>query len=219
MNTKPRGVFYFCIFKMKFSIAKILTVLSLAALCTLSACDDEDEYYSPKPRGYFRIDFPEKKYKVYDSICPYSFEIPVYSRVKKATEPNNPCSFNLDFPEFKATLYLGYRPIDNNIATYLEDSHNFANKHQIKATGLDEIAILRDSAKVYGLLFDIAGNTASSLQFYLTDSTKHFLRGSLYFNSVPNVDSLKIVIEFLKKDVLHLINTTQWKEKRLIHNP
>ncbi|MBX3165744.1 MAG: gliding motility lipoprotein GldD [Bacteroidetes bacterium] len=196
---------------MKFSITKILTVFFLATLFVFSACDDEYEYYSPKPRGYFRIDFPEKKYKVYDSLCPYSFEIPTYSKVKKASEANTPCSFNLEFPDFKATLYLGYRPVNNNIAVYLDDSHNFAKKHQIKATGLDEIVILRDSAKVYGLLFDIAGNTASSLQFYLTDSTKHFLRGSLYFNSVPNVDSLKIVIEFLKKDVLHLINTTRWK--------
>lgn len=106
---------------------------------------------------------------------------------------------------------MGYREVKNNIATYLDDSHYFANKHQVKATGLDEIAILRDSAKVYGLLFDISGNTASSLQFYVTDSTKHFLRGSLYFNSIPNIDSLQIVVDFLKKDILHIINTTAWK--------
>ena len=93
----------------------------------------------------------------------------------------------------------------------MDDSHDIANRHQIKATGLNEVAIYRDSSKVYGLLFDIAGNTASSLQFYLTDSTTHFLRGSLYFNSVPNIDSLQVVIDFLKLDVLHLINTTKWK--------
>jgi gliding motility-associated lipoprotein GldD len=87
----------------------------------------------------------------------------------------------------------------------------FANKHQVKATGLEETVVLRDSAKVYGLLFDIAGNTASSLQFYLTDSTHHFLRGALYFNAKPNIDSLKIVVDFIREDVLHLINTTRWK--------
>jgi gliding motility-associated lipoprotein GldD len=76
---------------------------------------------------------------------------------------------------------------------------------------LDEIVVLRDSAKVYGLVFDIAGNTASSLQFYLTDSTKHFMRGALYFNTKPNIDSLQIVVDFIKKDVLHLINSTKWK--------
>jgi gliding motility-associated lipoprotein GldD len=71
--------------------------------------------------------------------------------------------------------------------------------------------ILRDSVKVYGLIYDIEGNTASSLQFYVTDSTKHFIRGALYFNVRPNIDSVKIVLEFLKKDVLHLIQTLQWK--------
>ncbi len=196
---------------------KAATVLFLTlglSLFVLSACDDDDDVvYSPKPRGYSRIDFPKKEYRKYDSLCPYQFEIPVYSQVTKATEVTDPCSFNLEFPTFKATLYVGYRPVNNNIAQYLEDSHYFANKHQQKATGLDEVVILRDSAKVYGLLFDIAGNTASSLQFYVTDSTKHFLRGSLYFRCVPNIDSLKIVVDFIKADVLRMINTTAWKEK------
>jgi gliding motility-associated lipoprotein GldD len=96
---------------------------------------------------------------------------------------------------------MGYREVKNNLATYLDDSHYFANKHQVKATGLDEIVILRNNAKVYGLLFDISGNTASSLQFYMTDSTKHFLRGSLHFNSIPNIDSLQIVVDFLSFEV------------------
>jgi gliding motility-associated lipoprotein GldD len=102
--------------------------------------------------------------------------------------------------------------VNNDLGKHIENSHYFANKHQIKATGLEETVIARDSAKVYGLLFDISGNTASSLQFYLTDSTHHFLRGSLYFNSVPNIDSLKIVVDFIRKDVLHLINTAAWKK-------
>jgi gliding motility-associated lipoprotein GldD len=180
---------------------------------SLVSCDDDDVVYSPKPKGYCRIDFPKKNYRIYDSLCPYIFEIPKYSRIVNDENPEaNPCWLNLEFPEFKATLYLSYKPVKNNIAKYLDDSHDIANRHQIKATGLNEVAILRDSAKVYGLLFDIAGNTASSLQFYLTDSTTHFLRGSLYFNSVPNIDSLQVVIDFLKLDVLHLINTTKWKK-------
>lgn len=176
------------------------------------SCDDDDVVYSPKPKGYCRIDFPKKNYRIYDSLCPYTFEIPKYSRIVNDENPKeNPCWLNLEFPEFKATLYLSYKPVKNNIAKYLDDSHDIANRHQIKATGLNEVAIYRDSSKVYGLLFDIAGNTASSLQFYLTDSTTHFLRGSLYFNSVPNIDSLQVVIDFLKLDILHLINTTKWK--------
>jgi gliding motility-associated lipoprotein GldD len=105
--------------------------------------------------------------------------------------------------------------VHNDLDKHLENSHYFANKHQVKATGLDEINILRDSAKVYGLLFDISGNTASPLQFYLTDSTRHFLRGALYFNSVPNIDSLKIVVDFIRADVLHIINSTSWKKEEI----
>ena len=199
---------------MKLPFAKYAAIVGyVIATLSFSACrDEDDEVFSPKPRGYCRIDFPEKHYKPYDNNCPYRFEVPDYSRVVPAgRNGSEPCNVNLEFPQFRATLYLGYREVHNNLSQYLEDSHYFANRHQVKATGLDEIAIMRDSVKVYGLLFDIAGNTASSLQFYLTDSTTHFLHGSLYFNSAPNIDSLKIVVDFLKKDVLHLINTTHWK--------
>lgn len=192
---------------------KIFFLLAAGLLTILfSHCDDEDIAYSPKPRGYLRIEFPEKKYKKIETNCPFDFEIPAYSQMKlNAGKKAEPCWYNVVFPGLKATLHLSYKPVSNNLATYLDDAHEIANKHQIKATGLDEIAVIRDSARVYGLVFDIAGNTASSVQFYLTDSTKHFLRGSLYFNAVPNADSLKIVVDFLKKDILHLINTAKWK--------
>lgn len=193
------------------SLKKII-LISSCLLILFSGCDTDEEILSPKPKGYYRIDFPEKKYKLYDSMCPYTFEIPTYSEIVKNKQASaEPCWLNIEFKTLRATIYLSYKPVKNNIAQYLEDSHEFANRHQIKATGLDQITILRDSAKVYGLLFDISGNAASALQFYLTDSTNHFLRGSLYFNSAPNVDSLKIVIDFLKTDILHLINTTKWK--------
>lgn len=194
------------------SLKKII-LFSSWLLIAFSNCDDDEEILSPKPRGYYRIDFPKKHYKLYESECPYTFEIPDYSEIGKNKRTGvEPCWLNIEFKKLQATIYLSYKPVKNNIAQYLEDSHEFANKHQIKATGLDQITILRDSAKVYGLLFDISGNAASAVQFYLTDSTKHFLRGSLYFNSVPNADSLKIVIDFLKIDILHLINTTRWKD-------
>lgn len=199
---------------MKLHYKAIFFVLILVVAIGSISCEDEDEVFSPKPRGYFRINFPEKQYRIYDSLCPYSFEIPIYSRitldVHKGAEP---CWLNLEFPRFNATIYLSYKLLlhDTDIIRNLENSHYFANKHQVKATGLEEIPVVRDSAKVYGLVFDIEGNTASSVQFYLTDSTHHFLRGSLYFNSVPNIDSLRIVVDFIKKDILHLINTTRWK--------
>jgi gliding motility-associated lipoprotein GldD len=190
---------------------KCLLVTAMTAFC--ASCEDDDPVYSPKPRGYVRINFPEKNYRLYDSICPYSFEIPVYSRMEADRHKGaEPCWLNLHFPQFKATIHLSYKTIEHNLSKYLEDSHDFAKRHEIKATGLEETPVIRDSARVYGLLFDISGNTASSLQFYLTDSTSHFLRGALYFNSVPNSDSLKIVIDYLKQDILHLIRTTRWKQ-------
>ena len=177
--------------------------------------DEEDEHTMPKPRGYYRIAFPEKKYKLYDSICPFTFEYPHYSYIEKDPHPMaEPCWINIQFPYFKATLHISYKDMPHKkIAALIEDSRNLAVKHQIKSTGMEKTVILRDSAQVYGLLYDIEGNTASSLQFYVTDSTSHFIRGALYFNVRPNIDSVKIVLQFLRKDVCHLIQTLKWKKK------
>lgn len=187
-------------------------LMPLLLLCHLSCTDEDDIIYSPKPRGYIRIHFPEKKYTAIKTDCPFEFDIPDYSKIVLNDRKNaEPCWMNLEFPSFKATVHLSYKPVNKNIAEFIDDAHDIANRHQIKATGLEEIPVIRDSAKVYGLLFDISGNTASSVQFYLTDSTRHFLRGSLYFNTVPNIDSLRIVVDFLRQDILHLINSTKWK--------
>ncbi|MGZ4099778.1 MAG: gliding motility lipoprotein GldD [Bacteroidia bacterium] len=197
---------------MNYKFLLPVLVLVLVLVLVFISCDDEDPIYSPKPRGYCRINFPKKEYRLFDTTCPYQFEIPKYSRIVGDNRKDaQPCWYNIEFPQFRATLHLSYKPVSNNISNFIDTSHYFALKHQIKATGMDETPILRDSSKVYGLLFDIGGNTASSLQFYLTDSTRHFLRGSLYFNVVPNIDSLKIVVDFIRQDVLHLINTTRWK--------
>lgn len=187
-------------------------ILALAVSICFMSCDEEDEVYSPKPRGYFRINLPKKEYSKYDSTCPFAFEIPKYATIGRDKHSGSePCWLNIQFPQFKATIHLSYKKVENNISTYLEDARSFAIKHQIKATGLNESVIIRDSSKVYGLLYDIEGNTASSLQFYLTDSTNHFLRGALYFDAVPNTDSLKLVIDFIREDVIQLIKTTKWK--------
>jgi gliding motility-associated lipoprotein GldD len=191
---------------------RLMAILPL--LAGMAGCDEEEPVYSPKPRGYMRISFPEKKYRLYDSVCPYRFEIPVYARMQPDVHQGaEPCWMNLEFPAFRATVHLSYKPVKGNLDRYVEDSHDFANRHQIKATGVDETVVVRDSARVYGLLFDIEGNTASSLQFYITDSTSHFLRGALYFNSVPNADSMKVVVDFLRDDVLRLIRTAGWKQR------
>ena len=180
---------------------------------SFTSCESDEEAFLPKPKAFLRIDFPEKDYKVYDSICPFKFEMPVYSRIENE---KTPCWINLVYPRFKAKLHMSYHSLNGDLPNYLEDAYELASKHQIKASGLEEQVVLRDSAKVYGLIYNFQGNTATSMQFYLTDSTKHFFRGSLYFNCPPNVDSLKLVINFLRKDVLKLIQTFSWKEENLI---
>jgi len=196
-------------FKSKLLISLVLLIGAL----NLVSCDDEDKVYSPKPRGYFRIKMPEKKYRHYSGNCPFEFDIPEYALINQDKHAGaEPCWLNLDFPQFKATVHLSYKQVNNNISTYLEDARGFAVKHQIKATGIDESVILRDSARVFGLMYDIDGNTASALQFYITDSTNHFLRGALYFNTAPNIDSLRLVIEFIREDILQLVKTAQWKK-------
>jgi gliding motility-associated lipoprotein GldD len=188
-------------------------ILIFSSLIIFTSCvDDDDEIYIPKPKGYFRIDFPKKEYRVYDSICPYSFEIPTYAFIDNDKHLKaDPCWLNINFPKYNAKIHLSYKVISNNLDTILNQSRDFVVKHQIKSTGIDEVVIIRDSAKVYGLVYDISGNSASNIQFYVTDSTHHFMRGALYFNSVPNIDSLKIVVDYLRTDILQMIKTFKWK--------
>lgn len=189
---------------------KLLLIL-LCAFMLVSCSDDDGIAFIPKPKGYFRIDVPKKAYRLYDSLCPYSFEIPTYSFINNDLHKGaDPCWININFPQFNAQIHLSYKVVTNNLDTFLNDSRDFAIKHQIKATGLEETVIMRDTAKVYGLIYDIQGNTASGVQFYLTDSTKHFMRGALYFNSIPNIDSQKVVIDFIRKDIIHMIQTFKW---------
>lgn len=167
---------------------------------------------TPKPRGYFRIDFPDKKYRTYDSICPFSFEYPVYCEVVKDRDKNaEPCFMNIESEHFNSTIHLSYKDINKNLATLIDDAHTLAYKHTIKADAIDEKPISDSKRKVFGLLYDIQGNAASPLQFYVTDSSRHFLRGSLYFNVPPDKDSLAPAINFFRKDILHLIETLKWK--------
>lgn len=172
-------------------------------------CDGE---YFPKPRGYYRIDFPQHEYQRYDSVCPYSFDYPIYSVVVDDTSADaEPCWFNIEFNKMNAKIYMSYKTGKDNINGYIEDSYNMVYKHTIKADAINERVFADSIKKVYGVLYEIKGNAASSLQFFVTDSIQHFLRGALYFNSVPNKDSLKPVIEFIKPDIIRLIESVEWK--------
>jgi len=171
-----------------------------------SACNQE---YVPKPRKYFRIDLPEKKYEKYLSDYPFTFENPIYSKVIDYKKDSN--WVNIVFPDFNAAIYLTYKRVNNNLGEYLEEAHTFAYKHTIKADAINENMLTFPAHNVYGILYEIKGNAASSVNFYATDSTANYLRGSLYFNVAPNKDSLAPVIKFITEDIAHLIETLEWK--------
>ena len=170
--------------------------------------------YTPKPLGYMMIDFPEKAYQVFDSICPYTFEYPVYGMIlPDDSRIAEKYWINIYFPQFDGTIHISYKEVNNNLDEFIEDSRTLAYKHTIKADAIREVVYTTKERNVYGLIYEIKGNAASSTQFYLTDSINHFLRGSLYFNVQPNVDSLAPVITFFREDIEHMIETFEWKNQ------
>jgi gliding motility-associated lipoprotein GldD len=184
-------------------------VLLALAVCFQFGCRDKSV---PKPRGYFRIDLPAKGYRLYDTICPFIFEYPVYSRISYDVGKNSePCWFNLEFPRNHAIIHFSYKVVNKNLPLLLKESNDYAYSHTIKADAITEQPWLNKDNKVFGILYDIKGNTASSIQFFLTDSTRNFLRGALYFSSEPNSDSLAPVIQFFREDIVHMIETFKWK--------
>jgi gliding motility-associated lipoprotein GldD len=180
----------------------------------LSSCNSD---YIPKPRGYFKIDFPNHQYQSFDKPgYPYKFEYPVYAQVVQDSTffdktPENPFWINIDFPRFNGRIYISYKEVGKNTFDKLkEDAYKMTYKHTSKATSIDD-SVFRTALGVSGVFFTVGGNAATGKQFFLTDSTRHFLRGALYIDTTPNEDSLSTVNQFLQQDVLHLINTFQWK--------
>lgn len=189
----------------------LIYLLIFSGIYILNGCSDNAV---PKPRGYFRIDLPDKEYQLLDSTFPYRFEYPVYAQITQdPNAPREPYWINVDFPIFKARVHLSYKPVKNNLSTFAEDAHSLVMKHIPKASSIEEIRIDNENAQVYGLIYDIKGTGAASpYQFYVTDSTDHFLRGALYFSALPNNDSLSPVIIFIKEDIMHMLETLEWED-------
>ena len=174
----------------------------------------------PKPKGYFRIDLPQREYLIFNEqtgiICdlPLSFEYPVYGKLLFQSENiTEPGWFNIEFPNYKAKIFFTYRNINNDFADLMEQTYKMNVKNHIaKADAIKEQVFDNQENKVYGILYDLKGNTASAVQFYATDSIHHYLRGSLYFSSEPDADSLEPVINFFRGDIIHLIETLKWKK-------
>lgn len=168
--------------------------------------------YTPKPKAYYRIDFPKKEYQNWNTDFPYSFDRLSMTKIEKdATKGAEKYWANIQYPEYRATIHLSYKNVDNNLEEYLEDSRKMAYKHSIVADAIAEQVYINNEENVYGMIYRIKGNAASSVQFVATDSTKHFLRGALYFQEHPNQDSLAPVIQFIDKDIVRLMESLKWK--------
>ncbi len=190
---------------------RIRTLALSLAILLLTSCGGE---YYPKPHGHFRIDLPEKEYVRFDTTFPYAFDYPVYARVTlKTASPEETYWSNVEFPRFRGKVHLSYKQVTGNLNDYIEDSRTMAMKHIPKASGIKTESFVNTDKEVYGLTYLIEGvEAASPFQFYVTDSTRHFVRGALYFSVVPNNDSLAPVIGFLEEDIRHMIETFEWKD-------
>jgi gliding motility-associated lipoprotein GldD len=194
---------------------------SLFALIVIfSICSSCRDVVIPRPKGYFRIDLPEKKYIQFDyqsdhsNSIPFTFEYPVYGNLSFTSDNRKePGWFNIEFPQYKARIYLTYKDINNNFDGLMEQTYKMNVKNHIsKADAIDEKVFNNHDENVYGIMYDLKGNTASAVQFYVTDSIRHYLRGSLYFAAEPDADSLGPVIGFFRDDIIHLIETIKWNK-------
>ena len=201
--------------KRKRSLLTGCLLLLLPALFT--ACEQN---YTPKPRGYFQINFPKREYRLFDQPgYPYTFEYPVYANIVKDSlffgeKTENPYWINVEFPTLNGKIYMSYKEIggkENDFQKLVNDAFKMTYKHTYKAEYIEEKTISDPAAHVTGLFYDVGGNAASAKQFYVTDSVRHFLRGALYFDATPNADSLAPVHKFLQEDMWHLVQTLKWR--------
>lgn len=187
----------------------------LCALIFLMVWSCKEEY-PPKPYGYFRIDLPPKSYKLLEGSYPYQFEMAENAFVETdRSEDAEPYWINIVYPQYNAKINLSYKEIlsDTSLISFEQDCQRMAYAHTIKAEAIQERFFEREN-HIFGLLFLIEGNAASPAQFFITDSTRHFLRGSLYFQERPNKDSLAPVIQYLRKDIVVLMESLCFRDNK-----
>lgn len=162
----------------------------------------------PKPKGELRLEYPEPKYQVFQSPCHFQFE---YSDFAKITDAKKPCWYYIQYPKMKAKVFITYFPIQNDFPLHVKEAEKMVYEHTIKASSIETKSFSFPEKKVYGNFYELKGQTASNLQFFVTDSTRHFITANLYFNSRPKPDSLAPAVDYIKEDMQHLIETFNWK--------
>lgn len=169
-----------------------------------------NENTQPKPSGFLALTYDEAQYNKVDLDCPFVFEKNTVSNLEKSN-PNKPCWINLNYPRMKAKIYLTYSPVEDNLRELLLDGQKLPEKHTIKADLIEASIYKNDDKQTYGNFYEVEGDAASQAQFYITDSTSHFLAGSIYFEAKPNYDSILPAASYLKKDMRHLMESLEWR--------
>lgn len=190
---------------------------SFLIFCILLICLSCKQDPIPKPHAYLRLEFPEANYKELQENLPFTFDKnDLVSKIDTKIIPGSTESYGitLQYSSLKGSIYLTYKSIDNNqenLKSYLQDAQKFTQEHTRKADEIIEQPYINENRRVYGMLYEIGGNAASQSQFYVTDSTEHFLTGSLYFFTKPNYDSIYPAAKYLEKDIKHIMETITWK--------
>lgn len=200
--------------KLRWASVLRTCVVSLLVLTLMTACDRE---YLPKPLGYNRLDLPEPSYRMLPDTFPYRFE---YSTHAKLLDDSSTISerywIEIYYPLMKSDVHITYKPLRENqklLKEFLDDAYKLTAKHQIKAYAINEVITTTPSGKT-AVIAELEGEVPSQFQFTITDSSRHFLRGALYFNTKVQNDSLAPAIEYMKKDIMHMINTLEWRGEK-----
>lgn len=189
-------------------IVKRITGFGLAGLTLLFSVGCGDEAV-PKPQAYLRLDYPMQTYKLHDDGCAYSF---AYNSLATVADKGN-CNFVVQYPKMKASIHLTYKQVtENNLESLLRDAQKLTYDHVIKANEIGEQPYLNPDKRVYGMFYQVGGDAATNAQFYVTDSTRHFLTGSMYFYARPNFDSLMPAASYIKDDMRNIMETLRWRK-------
>lgn len=194
-----------------------LVVLSFI-LILLYSCG-ADQINTPKPRMYPRVIYPDQNYDPFLlEACNFTFQKPAYAKVKTGIrffgeESSHPCWFDLELEAFKGSIHFSYNPIEgeNSLDKLVADAFRIVEQHNSKAEYREEI-LIKNKNGVNGLQFNLEGPVASPINFFLTDTTEHFVRASLYFNSSVDPDSVAPVLKFVSRDIQKIIESFVWKE-------
>ena len=182
-------------------IASYSLIFLLLYSCT------ENKTYIPKPPTYLKIEFPNRDYELYEDDCNFSFEAPNYFEIENI---KNSCNRDIHFKDLNGTLHLSYIEMDTSLSAYVNYALDKIDEHKVKATAIYDSVFINNENNIYGTFFELQGNVASPFHFYLTDSTDIFMNGVIYFNTRPNYDSIRPVLNFVKEDLYKIMSTTQW---------